>query len=292
MLFTSSYLKCSQCMFGSLRRRVHANPLITQASVAMSADGMELLALAEPDLLYYSIDSGERWASMNGLVEANVPWSGAAVSGNLQAAAKRGGSVYHNLNGGASGWKCSSSVLELPRRQWSSVALATIGPSNFTLAAAVAGGGIYVGTLDNIFCRPQGVGPVAGYRYIPVGEVATGTTGAQKWTGLALFPTGAMVAAAAGSPWGIYHSMDGRIWMPRTRWVCAGVALTQIAPKPAICATACSSPCSGAFYLLTLLKLSGPAPRPGAAASAGAYACRRTATCSKALSPSTTESLR
>lgn len=183
----------------------------------MSGDGTALLALADQGLPYYSGDGGVHWDSARLFFSGPFSWAGAAISGNMQAAAVRGGNIWHNFNAGPQGWYTSNYIDRgLPQRQqWSSLALAKSGPSNYTLAATVAGGGIQVVSLVNLSADPSGL--MVSYRYTPVGEVATGTTGNQMWTGVAAFPSGALVAVASRSPWGIYHSDDGRMWMPRMR---------------------------------------------------------------------------
>lgn len=243
---------------------VHAQTLVAvpwidmQASVAMSADGMALVALADYNILYFSNDGGAQWGSVPNFDEDGVPWAGAAVSGSLQVAAMRGGSVFHNYNGGPLGWAASAMVNRLPlQQQWSSLALATTGPSKYTLAAAVVGGGIYISTLANFSSPPNQPSYTCGCE--AVGEVATGVTGRQKWTGVAVYPTGAMAAVAAASPWGIYHSNDGQIWMPRTRWVCSAYQTLLFTAQPQVQTPhlVLSCPCS----CCTLPRASCPHPR-------------------------------
>ncbi|KAL4431098.1 hypothetical protein ABPG75_006354 [Micractinium tetrahymenae] len=182
------------------------------SSVAMGADGVALLAVADTGLLFYSGDGGVSWGSRTLICgDGNTfPWVSTAIGGSLQMAAKSSEYLWFNYGQGSAGWGSNAASMSSlsPWRAWSSLSLANSG-ARISVAAAVTGGGIHT-TRFYYFDPPN-------YGADDLREVATGTTGSQAWSGVAVSPTDALVAVAPNSPWGIYHSDDGRLWMPRMR---------------------------------------------------------------------------
>lgn len=109
-----------------------------QVSVALSADGLSILAAAGgPGPLWGSSDGGATWRELT--CAGRRAWSSVAIAGGLQVAVERGGLVWSNTAPG-NGWSECRPWGDLGRREWASVAAAPSGAA-VNLAAAVAGGG-------------------------------------------------------------------------------------------------------------------------------------------------------
>ena len=212
-----------------------------QVSVAVSDDGLSILAAANNGPLFSSQDGGASWAELT--CAGSRAWSAVAIAANgLHMAGERQGYLWTNGGqGGIDGWANCSRWDQLGQRDWASVALASVSSNQANMAAAAVGDGIWTAS----FSKSSGD---AGFSISlsSISEGAARTAGGQAWKQVSLSADGNnVVAVAPSSTWGIYRSTDGgQTWAPPCRWdrprwggCChAGVALLTVGLYSCICA--------------------------------------------------------
>ncbi|HEY3763086.1 MAG TPA: hypothetical protein VGN23_15175, partial [Verrucomicrobiae bacterium] len=173
----------------------------TWRSVASSANGSNLVAVADPDDfggnesgIWMSGDSGVTWTESTSIGTTNQQWSSVASSAsgsNLVAVASEGG-IWTSTDGGVTWTESTSTPL-----QWSSVASSASGSN---LVAVANEGGIWTSTDDGVAWKES---------------TSIGTT-APRWSSVASSVSGSNLAAVANGG-GIWTSTDGGVaWTEST----------------------------------------------------------------------------
>ncbi|KAL4421982.1 hypothetical protein ABPG77_011005 [Micractinium sp. CCAP 211/92] len=181
---------------------------------AVALSGSLILAAANGDYLYLSIDGGGTFQQLTG-VDSRAAWAGVAiaVSGGVtfQFAAVRNGDILCTTNNWASFFKWTY----LGVKNWTSIAVASTGYRSVTMAAPVDGRGL----VSAQFYMGQD-GKLA-VNFTSVFESLA--AGRQAWARISLSKGGTTRTAVARDGL-IWQSMDsGRTWAPPFR----GVRLRQ-----------------------------------------------------------------
>jgi hypothetical protein len=126
----------------------------TWSSVASSADGTKLVAVANGGGIYTSINSGGSWLPQTGGLPASAAWSSVSSSadGSKLAAGINGGGIYTSSNFGVT-WAQQTNA---PVESWNAIAASADGTK---LAAAInntTSGGIYVSEASTLSATTVG----------------------------------------------------------------------------------------------------------------------------------------
>ncbi len=175
-------------------------------SIASSADGSKLLAIANPDGVYVSTDGATNWTRIPAPVTGDIGYLGAAVSGDGTVMMAVGPGVYLSSNSGADWALQKGSIYD---NVWNAAGCSADGRK----LIAVGGSGVLCSTDSGVtwtnYSNPYAFFEVAssadGSRLVAgcMGSAAgiyTSTNSGATWTktSLAIWPAGGLACSADG----------------------------------------------------------------------------------------------